>query len=43
MIIDIHTHLPAGGEDSLPAMRAECRRNGIGRILVTALGRGWVD
>jgi hypothetical protein len=43
MIIDIHSHLPADGSDSLPAMRDECRRNGIGRILVTALGRGWVD
>ena len=40
MIIDVHAHQAPGNKDSLPAIRDECRKNGVSRVLISSIG-GW--
>jgi len=39
MIIDIHAHPRPNREDSLAAIRDECRKNGVSRVLISSIGR----
>ncbi len=38
-IIDVHAHPRPGWPDSLAAIQEECRKNGVGRVLVSSVGR----
>jgi len=39
MIIDIHAHPVPGREGCLAAIEEECRKNGVGRVLISSIGR----
>jgi len=39
MIIDIHAHPAPNRGDSLEAIQSECRKNGVGRVLISSIGR----
>ncbi|MBM4033205.1 MAG: hypothetical protein FJ291_15680 [Planctomycetes bacterium] len=41
MMIDIHVHPNPKRPDSLAAIRDECRKNGVGRVLISSIGPRW--
>ncbi len=41
MIIDIHVHPNPKRPDSLAVIREECRKNGVGRVLISSIGPRW--